>query len=93
MINGNLIGFAMVVLSALLIALPGYLLKLPNAATMIGVGAVIIAADVVMRLVNRAKENWLMSDRAGGYLFFIPAWIFGLAVIVVNIVNAFIIKK
>ena len=93
MVNGNLIGFAMLILSALIFALPGYLLKFPNAPVMIGVGIVLIAADLVMRLTNRSKERWLMGDRTGGYLFFIPVWIFGIAMIVINVVNALFVRK
>ena len=91
--NGNLIGFAMVVLSALVVALPGYLLKLPNAPVMIGVGVVLIAGDIVLRLVNRNKEKWLMSTQTGGYLFLIPVWISGIAVVIINLINLFFVKK
>jgi len=88
LINGNLVGLAMVVLSALIVALPGYLFRLPNAPLMIGVGAVLIAADLILRLVKRTDAKWLMSSRTGGYLFFIPVWIFGIAVMIVNLINA-----
>lgn len=90
--NGNLFGFGMVVLSALLIALPGYLLKLPNAAVMIGVGALLVAADTVIRLMNRGKERWLFNSETGGYLFFVPVWIFGIVVIIANLINALLVK-
>jgi hypothetical protein len=93
MMNGNLVGFGMVVLSALLIALPGYLLKLPNAPVMIGVGALLVAADLMIRVLRRSRERWLFSSLTGGYLFFIPVWIFGVVVIVVNLINAFAMRK
>jgi len=93
MINGNLVGMGMIVLSALLIALPGYLLNLPNSLVMIGVGLLLVAADVVIRFFDRSKEKWLMSSQAGGYFFFIPVWIFGTAVVVINLINAFIVKR
>lgn len=83
----------MVVLSALLIALPGYLLKWPNAATMCGVGILLIAADIILRMRSKGKEKWLMSHQTGGYLFFIPVWIFGIVVVVANIVNALVGKR
>jgi hypothetical protein len=88
LINGNLVGFGMVVVSALIIALPGCILKLPDLVTMIGVGVVLVAADLIIRLLNRGREKWLMGQRTGGYLFFIPVWIFGMGVIVANIINA-----
>lgn len=83
----------MVVLSALLVTLPGTLLNLPNAGVVIGVGVLLIAADVVLRLMNRGEVKWLTGDRTGGYLFFIPVWIFGVVMIILNLINVFIIKK
>lgn len=91
--NGNLVGFGMVVLTALLIALPGYLLKLPNSTVMIGVGVLLVVADFVIRLLNRERERWLFSSQTGGYLFFMPVWIFGIVVIVVNVINALVGRK
>ena len=92
-VNGNLIGFAMLIVSALVFVLPAYLLKLPNAPVMIGVGILLIALDLAVRLTVRGKERWLMGNRTGGYLFFIPVWIFGITVIIINVVNALFIKK
>ena len=91
--NGNLVGFGIVIISAIVITLPGYLLKLPNAPVMIGVGAVLIAADLVVRLANRNQEKWLMGSKTGGYLFFIPVWVFGIAMIVLNVVNVLFVKS
>ncbi len=93
MINGNLVGFGMVILSALLVALPGYLLKWPDAVTMSGVGALLILADLTLRLQNQNSKKWLMSQQTGGYLFFIPVWVFGIGVVMLNIVNALVMKK
>jgi hypothetical protein len=93
MINGNLVGFAMVVLSALLIALPGYLLKWPDAATMCGVGSLLLVADLILRLRCKPEEKWLMGQQTGGYLFFIPVWIFGIAVVVANVASVLFGKK
>lgn len=93
MINGNLVGFGMVILSALLVALPGYLLKWPDAVTMSSVGALLILADLTLRLRNQNGEKWLMSQQTGGYLFFIPVWVFGIGVVMLNIVNALVMKK
>jgi len=93
MINGNLVGFVMVIVSAVAVALPGYLFRLPDAVTMVGVGVVLIAADIGLRLTRRGSEKWLMGQQTGGYLIFIPVWTFGIAMIVLNLVNALIIKK
>ena len=93
LINGNLVGLAMVVFSALIVAFPGYLFKLPNPAVMIGIGVVLITVDLTLRAAKRPDAKWLMSPRTGGYLFFIPVWIFGIAVVIVNVINALILKK
>jgi hypothetical protein len=93
LINGNLVGFGMVVLSALVIALPGYVLKLPDLVTMTGVGTLLIVADLIVRLLNRGREKWLMGQQTGGYLFFIPVWIFGIGVIAANVINAVVGSK
>ena len=93
MINGNLVGFGMVILSAMLIALPGYLLKWPTAATMCGVGVLLILVDLILRMRGKEKDKWLMGSQTGGYLFFIPVWIFGIVVVVANLVNVVIGKK
>lgn len=83
----------MVVLSAIIMAFPWYLLKLPDVVVMSGVGVVLIVADMIVRVLNRSKERWLFSAQTGGYLFFIPVWIFGIAVIIINLINAFVVTK
>lgn len=93
LINGNLVGFGMVVISALVIAVPGLLLKLPVAPVMICVGIVLVLADLVLRTRHRGKPKWLTDQRTGGYLFFMPVWIFGIVMMVLNVVNAFVAKK
>ena len=70
MINGNLLGFGMFVLSGVLIVLPAYLLKLPNAIAMVTAGMALIASDLILRLRNRGNEQWLTSRSFGGSLFF-----------------------
>ena len=93
MINGNLVGFGMVVLSALLIALPGYLLGWANAPIMCGIGVLLIAADLILRSRSKGKEKWLMGQQTGGYLFFIPVWVFGIVIVAANVANVLFGKK
>lgn len=93
LINGNLIGFGMLVLSAAVIVLPWYFLRPPDFVTMGFVGLILILMDLGLRFAKRSTEQWLVSKFAGGYLFFIPVWIFGIAVIALNLVNAFLVKK
>ena len=59
----------------------------------IGSGLILILMDLGLRFAKRSTEQWLVSKFAGGYLFFIPVWIFGIAVIALNLVNAFLVKK
>ena len=93
MINGNLLGFGMFVLSGVLIVLPAYLLKLPNTLAMVTAGMALIVFDLILRLRNRGNEKWLMNRLFGGSLFFLPVWIFGIVMIAANLINALIIKK
>lgn len=86
-IKGNVLGFAMFVV-ATLVAGAGLLLKLPDAPVMIAVGIALILMDLIIRLLSRSQKGWLMAKEQGGYLFFIPVWIFGIVVIVINIINA-----
>lgn len=38
-------------------------------------------------------KDWLMGKNFGGYLFFAPVWIFGIIVIVINLINFFVNKS
>lgn len=87
MINGNLIGFAMFVLAALLITLPAYVLKQPTVITMVLTGAGLVLFDLLFRFRDRTRRKWLLDNSSGGSLFFIPVWIFGAIVIAANLIN------
>lgn len=92
-INGNLIGFVMLAVSAAVIVLPWYFLRPPDFVTMGCVGLILVFMDLGLRFAKRSTERWLISKFAGGYLFFTPVWIFGIAVIALNLVNALLVKK
>jgi hypothetical protein len=92
-INGNLVGFGMFVAVAVIIAVGSLVLKLPNPAVMISAGAVLIAIDLVLRCFNRKHQGWLMGKQFGGYLFFAPVWIFGIIIVVANIISVFVNKS
>ncbi len=86
-IHGNLLGMLMFVVGGI-IAGVGYLfLKLPDPVTMMAVGITLIAADLVVRFRARPETGWLTNKQLGGYLFFIPAWGFGIIVVVDNIIS------
>ena len=60
---------------------------------MCGVGVLLILVDLILRMRGKEKDKWLMGSQTGGYLFFIPVWIFGIVVVVANLVNVVIGKK
>lgn len=91
-IQGNLIGFGMFIACGV-IALIGFLLKLPNAPVMITIGVALILIDLILRATKRNNKGWLTGKAFGGYLFFAPVWIFGIIVIAINIINAFVNTK
>lgn len=78
----------MFVVCALPALVGGLLLRLPDPIVMGFVGVALIAMDMVVRIRNRKQSGWLMKKELGGYLYFIPVWIFGIFVIILNIVNA-----
>jgi len=92
MIQGNLIGFLMFIVAAVVIAICYFVFKLPDTFVMIAGGATLIVVDLAMRLVKSKEKGWLMSKNYGGYLYFAPVWIFGIIVIIINIINFFVNK-
>ena len=85
-IQGNMLGLMMFVTCGL-VAIASLLLKLPDAVGLIGLGLALSLMDIIVRLRSRTLPNWLMSKEIGGYLYFIPAWIGGLVVIAINLIN------
>ena len=93
MIQGNLIGFGMIIVTALIVVIGVFVLRLPNFVVMISVGVALTIIDLIFRLLNRQNEGWLMGKKFGGYLYFIPVWIFGFVVIAINIINVLVNKS
>lgn len=79
----------MFIFSAIFVAIGTLLLKLPDWIVMITAGVVLIVTDFIFRVLQKKQANWLMAKNLGGYLYFIPVWIFGLVVIVINIIAHF----
>ena len=86
-IQGNKLGLLMFVVCGLVVIAGGFVLKLPDVVTMVGVGLALTLMDLVIRVRSRATPNWLMSKSVGGYLYFVPAWIGGIVVIAINIIS------
>lgn len=95
-ISGNLIGFAMFIIAGVMVAIGSLVLKLPDSPVMIAAGAMLIAIDLGLRLLRRKDDQargWAWQKETGGYLFFIPVWAFGIAVVALNVLNLFVSKK
>lgn len=91
--QGNLAGFGMFVLAAIVIAVGYFALKLPDSVVMMAGGAVLILIDMILRFLKRANQGWFWRKEFGGYLFFAPVWIFGIIVVIVNSINYFAVKR
>lgn len=87
-LRGNVMGFAMIVASALVAGVGGFLLKLPDPVVMSGVGLALIIMDLLIRWRSRPAAGWLMQRQFGGYLYILPIWVLGIVVIVINVINA-----
>lgn len=92
MFIGNLIGFGMFISAALIVAIGIFILKFPNTAVMISAGITLIFIDLIFRSFSRKYQGWLWENGFGGNLFFLPVWSFGIAVIIINLINVFVVK-
>jgi hypothetical protein len=89
MIQGNLLGFLMFIVASVFVAVGYFVLKLPDWIIMTTTGLILAATDLVFRLLKNAQKGWLYKKELGGYLYFIPAWTFGIAVVLINIISYF----
>ena len=88
-VQGNLVGFGMFIVGGVIAAIGSLVLRLPNAPVMITIGLALIVIDLVLRFVNRNRQGWLTQKQYGGYLFFAPVWVFGIIVVLANVINLF----
>ena len=86
-IRGNALGIAMFVVGGLIAGIGSFVFKLGDAPTMIMVGVAIFLMDMIIRLRVRSQNGWLMSKSLGGDFFFAPAWIVGIVVALINVLN------
>ncbi|MCW1970061.1 MAG: hypothetical protein KIH69_018270 [Anaerolineae bacterium] len=86
-IRGNMLGIALFVLAAIPALILGFVFKLSDAASMIGVGLFLLVADLLIRAASRSKKGWLFQRELGGYLFFVPVWVLGIIVVIINVVS------
>ena len=85
--RGNVLGVIMFVIGGVIAGIGGLVFKLSDAPIMIMVGVALFLMDMIIRLRVRTKPGWLMSKQLGGYFFFIPVWLLGVFVIILNIIN------
>ncbi len=77
----------MFIIGGVIAGVGGFIFKLGDAPIMIMVGVALFLMDMIIRLRVRNQAGWLMSKSLGGYFFFIPVWILGILVIILNILN------
>jgi hypothetical protein len=87
-IRGNWLGLGMFVASGIIALIGGFFLKLSDVITMISVGIFLTVLDLAFRLIINKQENKLFGKETGGFFFFVPVWILGIIVVIINIVNA-----
>ena len=86
-VRGNALGLIMFVIGGVIAGVGGFIFKLGDAPIMIMVGVALFLMDMIIRLRVRNQPGWLMSKALGGYFFFVPVWILGILVIILNILN------
>lgn len=86
MIRGNGWGIAMVVVGGVLGGMGSYFLKLKDSQALIILGAAWVLMDMIVRLRSRYQPRWLLNRQAGGFIWHIPVWIFGLIILLINTV-------
>ena len=89
MIQGNILGFLMFVFSAIFVAIGLFILKLPDWIIMITAGLVLFITDFLFRILQNKQKGWLMAKNIGGYLYFLPVWVFGIVVVAINLISHF----
>jgi hypothetical protein len=93
MVQGNILGLAMYIFAVIFVAIGHFALKLPDVVVMSFAALVITAIDRAFRFFNKSEGNLQMGKESGGYLYFIPAWVLGIAAITINIINFLHIKN
>lgn len=90
MIQGNLLGLGMFVFAGIFVAIGGFIFKLPDVLVMCFAGFVVTLSDLAFRFFRKGEGSRFFGKNTGGYVFFIPAWIAGISVIAINIINFFL---
>lgn len=89
MIRGNGWGIAMIVIGGLSGGMSNYFFKFTDHQALIILGVTWVILDVALRARRRYQSRWLFSRQAGGFIWYIPVWAFGLVILVINTILAF----
>lgn len=84
MIRGNGWGIAIAVTGGLLGGMSSYFLKLTDPQALMILGAAWSVLDAMLRALRRHQPHWLVNPQAGGFVWHIPVWVFGLAIFLVS---------
>jgi len=89
MIRGNILGLIMMVVVSPIAFIGSFLLKLNDPITMTFVGCGLVILDLIFRSRYLHSVGWLTKKEFGGSLFFLPVWLFGIFVIIINLSRFF----
>ncbi len=89
MIRANGWGIAMTVTGGLLGGVSSYFLRLTDPQALMTLGAAWILFDGSLRLSRRGQTHWWLSRQAGGWLWYVPVWVFGLVIMLISAIVAF----
>lgn len=84
-VNGNALGIFMFMLCGLVAGVGGGILRLSNPVVMFGVGLALLLMDGITRWKQRTQRGWLWREKLGGSLFWLPVWILGILVMLLNV--------
>lgn len=59
-----------------------------DAITMIAVGISLVVIDLAFRFLINTGEPRIFGKTTGGYFLFVPVWLLGILVIVLNMINS-----
>ena len=89
MIRGNGWGIAMTVTGGVVGGMSSYFLKFTDPQALMILGAVWIILDGGLRVSRRGQPRRLFSRQAGGWLWYVPIWVLGVAIMLISAVEVF----
>jgi hypothetical protein len=88
MIIANPFGALMLLLTIAIMVVAMLVFRI-NGPFLITIGCIaLLVIDLAFRFYRRITDKWLYENVSGGNLFFLPAWSFGLILLIINIVRS-----